>query len=299
MSSEHKTGSKSSQVQLVIVTGMSGAGRTEAMRAFEDMGYFCVDNLPPRFILNLVDLMEMNGRQIRHVATACDVRSKEFFPELMQVIETIKEKEIPYKIVFLEAENDVLLKRYKRDRRKHPLTDTGEVAEGIARERETLQDLKGLADYIIDTSSLHTYQLKEKLKKIFLGPNKKRTLNISVTSFGFKYGVPMDSDLVLDVRFIPNPYYVEELRDLTGNDKPVEDYVLSREVTKKFLTKIHSLLDFLLPNYESEGKTHLMIAIGCTGGRHRSVVIAKEICNFLQERDLNVSVSFRDVDKKV
>lgn len=284
---------------LVIVTGMSGAGRTEAMRALEDMGFFCVDNLPPRFILNLVELLELDGRNIRNIAAACDVRSQEFFPELISVINSLKEKSIKYKIVFLDADDSVLLKRFKKDRRRHLLSSSGRIMEGIQREREMMQEVKEISDYVIDTSSLEVYQLKDKLKKIFLGPRKKRSLVITITSFGFKYGIPMDSDLIFDVRFIPNPYYVDELKDLTGLDERVRRYVLEKEETREFLARFFELLAFLIPNYEREGKTHLAISIGCTGGKHRSVVIAEELKRYLEEKDFNVSVTHRDIDKTI
>lgn len=294
-----KAGEVHKDIKLVIVTGMSGAGRTEAMRVFEDMGYFCVDNLPPRFILNLVELLEVSGPRVRYVAAACDVRSREFFPELMEVFEILKEKNVPYKIVFLEADDDALIRRFKHDRRKHPLSESGDIISGISTERDMIRNLKEIADLVIDTSKMETYQLKERLKDAFLGTDKKRSLQISVVSFGFKYGIPLDSDLVIDVRFIPNPYYIDTLRDLGGKDEKVRLYVLSQRATKKFLKLTCDLLGFLIPNYEKEGKTHLLIAIGCTGGKHRSVVITDKIKEFLEAQNFNVSVSYRDADRDI
>lgn len=284
-------------IQLLIVTGMSGAGRSETMRALEDFGYYCVDNLPPRFLINLVELIEISGRNIRNIAAACDVRSKEFFPELMEVIKELKKRSVNYKIIFLDADDKTLVKRFKKDRRKHPLSDTGKIIDGVEKEREILRDLKEIADYIIDTSNLEPYQLKERVRHLIIG-SKRKMLLISVTSFGFKFGIPLDSDLVIDVRFLPNPYYEEQLKDLTGLDEKVKDFVLNREETEEFLRKLFDLLDYVIPRYEREGKTHLAIAIGCTGGKHRSVVIAERIAEHLRKHNFNVSVSHRDISKE-
>ncbi len=294
---EQEDKTETSDIRLVIVTGMSGAGRTEAMRVLEDIGYFCVDNLPPRFILNLVELLEVSNHRSRHIAAACDVRSHEFFPELLDVIKKFKEKNISSKIIYLEADDEVLLRRFKRDRRKHPLSETGDILSGIKTERRMLQNIKEVSDLVMDTSRLETFELKDRIKEYFLGPKKKRSLKITVLSFGFKYGIPLDSDLLFDVRFIPNPYYVEELRDLIGKDEKVRDYVLSHPKAKEFLEMLKKMLDFLIPNYEKEGKTHLMIAFGCTGGKHRSVVFADEIKKFLEERDFSVNVRYRDINQ--
>jgi UPF0042 nucleotide-binding protein len=289
--------SSASEIQLLIVTGMSGAGRSETMRALEDFGYYCVDNLPPRFLLNLVELIEISGRNIRNIAAACDVRSKEFFPELMEVIEELKKRSVNYKIIYLDADDETLVKRFKKDRRKHPLSDTGKIIDGVEKEREILRNLKEIADYIIDTSNLEPYQLKERVRLLIIG-SKRRMLLISVTSFGFKFGIPLDSDIVLDVRFLPNPYYEEDLRSLTGLDEKVKEYVLKRVETDEFLRKLFELLDYVIPRYEREGKTHLAIAVGCTGGRHRSVVISEKIAEHLRNHNLNVAVSHRDISKE-
>lgn len=287
-----------SDIRLVIVTGMSGAGRTEAMRVLEDIGYFCVDNLPPRFIFNLIELLEVSNHRVRHIAAACDVRSQEFFPELLDVINKFKEKNVPSKVIFLEAEDEVLLKRFKRDRRKHPLSETGDILSGIRTERKMLRDIRELSDLVVDTSKMETSQLKERLKEYFLGPKKKRSLKITVLSFGFKYGIPLDTDLLFDVRFLPNPYYVDELKALTGKDEKVREFILSHPKAKEFLELLKKMLDFLIPNYEKEGKTHLMIALGCTGGKHRSVVFADEIKKYLAEKDFSVTVAYRDIGQE-
>lgn len=290
--SHEKTG-----LQLLIVTGMSGAGRSETMRALEDIGYYCVDNLPPRFLLNLVELLELESRNIMRVAASCDVRSKEYFPELMQVITELRKREIPYKIIFLEADDEVLVKRFKKDRRRHPLSGSGKIIDGVQKERKMLEEIKSFADFIIDTSNFELYQLKEKIKSIVVG-SEKLTILVSVESFGFKFGIPLDSDLIFDVRFLPNPYYEESLKEKTGLEKEVRDYVLGFEDTRRFLEKVYDMLDFLIPRYEKEGKTHLAISIGCTGGKHRSVVVAEEIASHLKKKGTNVSVSHRDIAKE-
>ncbi|MCX7832306.1 MAG: RNase adapter RapZ [Actinobacteria bacterium] len=287
----------SNRIQLLIVTGMSGAGRSETMRALEDIGYYCVDNLPPRFILNLVELLEMESRNIMHVAASCDVRSKDYFPELLQVIAELKKRGIAYKVIYLEAEDETLVKRFKKDRRRHPLSESGKIIDGVKKERRVLEEVKSLADYIIDTSNFELYQLKEKIKSIVVGSDRY-TLLISVESFGFKFGIPLDSDLIFDIRFLPNPYYEENLKNLTGLDEEVKKFVMSFDDTKIFLEKTIDLLDFLIPRYEKEGKTHLVISIGCTGGKHRSVVISEEIASRLRKKSFNVTVTHRDIAKE-
>lgn len=284
-------------IDLIIVTGMSGAGRTETMRALEDIGFYCVDNLPPRFILNLVELLELEPRNIRRVAAACDVRSKEYFPELLEVISELKRRKINYKIIFLEAEDEVLVKRFKRERRRHPLAEGGKIIDGVHKERKILENLREIADYIIDTSNFELYQLKEKIKNIVVGSEGVNLL-VTVESFGFKFGLPLDSDIVFDVRFLPNPYYIEELKNKTGLEKEVRDYVLQSRDAQEFLARIFDLLDFLIPRYEREGKTHLAISVGCTGGKHRSVAIAEEIASYLRQKKIRVTVSHRDIEKE-
>jgi len=288
---------KHTGIDLIIVTGMSGAGRTETMRALEDIGFYCVDNLPPRFILNLVELLELEPRNIRQVAAACDVRSKDYFPELLEVISELKRRKINYKIIFLEAEDEVLVKRFKRERRRHPLAEGGKIVDGVQKERKILENLREIADYIIDTSNFELYQLKEKIKNIVAGSEGVNLL-ITVESFGFKFGLPLDSDIVFDVRFLPNPYYIEELKDKTGLQKEVSEYVLKNKDAQEFLTRVFDLLDFLIPRYEKEGKTHLAISIGCTGGKHRSVAIAEEIASYLRRKNIKVTVSHRDIEKE-
>jgi UPF0042 nucleotide-binding protein len=291
------TRDKRAGIYLIIVTGMSGAGRTETMRALEDIGFYCVDNLPPRFILNLIELLELEPRNIKRVAAACDVRSKDYFPELMEVVAELKKRKINYKIIFLEAEDEVLVKRFKREKRRHPLAEGGKIIEGVQKERKILENLREVADYIIDTSNFELYQLKEKIRNIVVGSEEVNLL-VTVESFGFKFGIPLDSDIVLDVRFLPNPYYVESLKNKTGLEKEVRDYVLKSSDAQEFLAKVYELFDFLIPRYEREGKTHLAISIGCTGGKHRSVVIAEEISSYFRRKKIKVTVSHRDLGKE-
>ncbi len=289
---------KKTKLELVVVTGLSGAGRTEAVRALEDMGYFCVDNLPPAFLLNLVELFSLEGSRVKQVAVVSDVRSREYFPKLYQVLDELKTmKNIKFQILFLEARDDILIKRYKETRRRHPLSETGEIIEGIKEERNLLAKLKEKADIIIDTSDLEVYELRSKIRQEFQGPAGKKTLRITVSSFGYKYGLPADADIVMDVRFLPNPHYVPEIRHFSGEEKKIKDFVLSKKVTKDFLESFEKLLTFLIPHYIKEGKTHLLIALGCTGGTHRSVVLAEELGKFLKEKKYRVNVSHRDLGK--
>lgn len=285
------------KLELVIVTGLSGAGRTEAVRALEDMGYFCIDNLPPSFILNLVELFSLEGSRVKQVAVVSDVRSHEYFPQLYQVLDELKTMGIKFQILFLEARDDVLVKRYKETRRRHPLSETGEIIEGIKEERRLLENLKGKADIIIDTSELEVYELRSKVRQEFQGAAGKKTLRITVSSFGFKYGLPADADIVMDVRFLPNPNYIPEIKHFSGEEEKIKEFVLSKKVTKEFLKSFEELLAFLIPHYIKEGKTHLLIALGCTGGTHRSVVLAEELGKFLKGLKYKVNVSHRDLGK--
>jgi len=289
----------SANSEFVIITGMSGAGKSEAIKSFEDMGYFCIDNLPTALMPQLAEMISLPGSKIRQVALVSDIRAGETFEGLFLSLKNLKEKKIPYKIVFLEASNEVLLKRFKETRRKHPLATQSRVLEGIEKERRLLQDLKAAADVTINTSGSEAFQLKDEIRSSFLNRSKRKGLLTSVVSFGYKYGVPMDADLVIDVRFLPNPHYIKELKRFTGQQKKVRDFVLGRKETAQFLKKFHPLLGFLLPNYFSEGKTHLTIAIGCTGGAHRSVVLAEEAAKFLKEKDYDVIIRHRDITKDV
>ena len=285
-------------MRLVIVTGMSGAGRATALKILEDAGYFCVDNLPVPFVDKFAELTASGNSEITKVAIGLDVRSGKALGQLEQILEHMALKEISYEILFLDASDDVLVKRYKETRRIHPLAASGRIEQGIVLERERLVFLKKHADYIIDTSKLLVRELKQELDKIFIQNREFKNLVITVLSFGFKFGIPNDSDLVFDVRFLPNPYYYEELRKLNGNDREVQDFVMGFEAAHRFLDKLTDMIRFLIPNYVQEGKNQLVIAIGCTGGKHRSVTLANKLYGKLKEHtDYVVRIEHRDIEK--
>ena len=285
-------------MRFVIVTGMSGAGRSTALRALEDAGYFCVDNLPISLIEKFSELIYPGNTEVTKVALGIDIRSGKAFNELAATLEELTVAGVNYEILFLDSSDEVLVKRYKETRRTHPLAQNGRVADGIQEERKRLEFLKKQADYIIDTSNLLTRELKQELDKIFVQNKNFKNLVITVLSFGFKYGIPTDSDLVFDVRFLPNPYYYEELRKLSGNDKPVQDFVMGFEVSHRFLDKLIGMIQFLIPNYVLEGKNQLVISIGCTGGKHRSVTLANKLYERLRNNaDYAVRIEHRDIEK--
>ena len=288
-------------LKLIFVTGMSGAGKSTALKMLEDMGFMCVDNMPVQLIGKMVELT-VSGSTVAgsdsRIAFGVDIRSGAHLPELMKVVQKFRNDDIDCKIIFLDSDDSTLIKRYKETRRRHPLAKNGRVETGITEERKRMQPIRDGADYIIDTSHLLTRELREELRKIFSGGSDFRSLMVSVLSFGFKYGIPEDADIVMDVRFLPNPYYVPELNQLTGNDKEVRDFVMGYEVSRTFLTKILDLLQFLIPNYIEEGRSQLVIAIGCTGGRHRSVTIANEIAEALDGNDTyGLRLEHRDIDR--
>ena len=281
-------------MEFVIITGMSGAGKSQAMKAMEDIGYYCMDNLPPALLPKFAELCYQSKRTIDKVAVVVDIRGGIFFEDLFKSLENLNGKGLKYRILFLDAKDDVLINRYKELRRPHPLNPNGRIVEGIAKEREFLDEVKNRSNYIIDTSNLTIGMLKEEIAEIFIGGKELRRLTISLVSFGFKHGMLLDGDLIFDVRFIPNPYYVEELKGLTGEDAKVRDYVFHWEQTKTFTKKVIDMLEFLIPYYIKEGKTQLIIGIGCTGGRHRSVAIANYIGNRIKENGHRVIVNHRD-----
>lgn len=284
-------------MRLVIVTGMSGAGKSSVLKMLEDAGYFCVDNLPIQLIYKLVQLTFQGTEKIDKVALGVDIRSGQAFEELDAVLFQMQSVGYHYEILFLDASTEVLVKRYKETRRTHPLSGIGRVEQGIEAERKKLDFLKKKADVIIDTSQLLVRELKTEIDKIYVQDEKFNNFYITVLSFGFKYGIPMDSDLVFDVRFLPNPYYIPELKDLTGNDKSVKDYVMNSEMAETFLNKLEDMITFLIPNYIAEGKNQLVISIGCTGGKHRSVTLANELVERLQPLEYGLKKEHRDIEK--
>lgn len=264
-------------MRFVVVTGMSGGGKATAIRFLEDAGYYCVDNLPVRLIDPFMELFFAPGNTIDRVVLGMDVRADESFDNVEQVLTALKKKGYRYEILFMDAGDEVLVKRYKETRRAHPVNPEGRVEDGIARERKILSRIKSEADYVIDTSNLLTRELKEEITRIFVENQEYNSLMITVMSFGFKYGIPSDADLVFDVRFLPNPFYVPDLKAMTGNDSPVQEYVMSSPDAQIFLEKLCDMITFLIPGYVKEGKNQLVIAIGCTGGRHRSVTFANAL----------------------
>ena len=285
-------------MKLVIVTGMSGAGKGTAVKIMEDMGYYCVDNLPIPLVEQFVDFTLQSEDELEKVAVSIDIRNSNALSELEEVLERIRQKGIRFEILFLEAEDSVLVKRYKETRRSHPLAGGGRIDKGIGLERKKLAFLKEQADYIIDTSRLLQRELKTELERIFIKNEDYRNLYITVLSFGFKYGIPTDSDLVFDVRFLPNPYYVEGLRQKTGNDIEIQDFVMQYKEAHEFLDKLEDMIKFLIPNYVTEGKTQLVISIGCTGGKHRSVTLANELYDRLTEcSGYGIKIEHRDIGK--
>lgn len=285
-------------MRFVIVTGMSGAGKSTAMKMMEDIGFFCIDNLPIQFVDKLVEFYEKFESNIDKVAIGIDIRDKEGLEHIESTLTSLTEKKVLYDILFLDAENEVLIKRYKETRRNHPLAGRERIENGIVQEREKLEFLKEKATYIIDTSQLLTRELKLELEKIFVENQDYKNLFVTILSFGFKYGIPSDSDIVMDVRFLPNPYYVDGLRAKTGNDKEIQDYVMQFEDAQVFLDKLEDLVKFLIPHYIEEGKNQLVISIGCTGGKHRSVTLANELYKRLQsEKDYGLKIEHRDIAK--
>ena len=284
-------------MRMVIVTGMSGAGKSSVLKMLEDAGYFCVDNLPIKLIYKLVQLTFNGEEKIDKVALGVDIRSGQALEELDEVLDQMKTEGYAYEILFLDAGTDVLVKRYKETRRMHPLSGSGRVEQGIEIEREKLEFLKRKADAILDTSQLLIRELKTQIDKIYVNDEKYNNFFVTVLSFGFKYGIPMDSDLVFDVRFLPNPYYIPQLKAQSGNDLPVRDYVMGSDMAALFLNKLEDMITFLIPNYIIEGKNQLVISIGCTGGKHRSVTLANELTERLRHLEYGIKVEHRDIEK--
>jgi RNase adapter protein RapZ len=284
-------------MEVVIVTGLSGAGKSQAMNCLEDLGYYCIDNMPPELISNFISLEAQNKISIDKAAFVIDVRGGDFFEDLNHVLNDLKKESKDFKVLFLEASDNVLISRFKETRRTHPLNRGGTNSAAIKEEREKLKNVRDKADFIIDTSDLKTSMLNEELKKLLLTDKDKDTFRITVQSFGYKHGMSLDADIVFDVRFIPNPYYIASMKKLSGNNKKVKEYVLKFDVTKSFLKSVDSLINDLIPSFRKEGKSHLVIAFGCTGGQHRSVAIANEFSGMLLEEGKNVSTNHRDLAK--
>ena len=288
--------SSNDALDVTIVTGMSGAGRSEAANVLEDLGFFVIDNLPPMLIGKISELARGGGRPHRY-ALVVDVRSGMFLDELAAGLAELRTTGATTRVLFLDASDDVLVRRYEATRRRHPLSDTERVSDGITRERDLLEQLKGEADLIVDTTNLNVHELRDRLQQLFADESTDARLQVNVVSFGYKHGLPLDVDVVFDCRFIPNPHWVDRLRPLTGTDPNVREYVLHQSLTNEFLQHIDDLLSMLLPAYQLEGKSYLSIGIGCTGGRHRSVVIASELAQLLEAHGVSPRVHHRDVDR--
>lgn len=287
-------------MRFIIVTGLSGAGKSEATNALEDMGYFCVDNLPPKLIKKFAEVCKQSKGSIDKVALVMDIRGGIFFDDLFESLSELSKEQFQYEILFLDTSDEVLVKRFKEKRRSHPLAPGGRVITGIELERQKLREVKDKADVIIDTSKYAIKDLREEMARKFGDKEMpEKQMAITILSFGFKYGIPVDSDLVFDVRFIPNPFYIPELKPFSGNDEPVKNYVMEQTETQTFLQKVNDMFEFLIPNYQKEGKRQLIISIGCTGGRHRSVAIANSIYETLRANNHDVYIEHRDIKEDV
>lgn len=285
-------------ITFVVVTGMSGAGKSYAIKCLEDMGFFCVDNLPTTLMPTFADLIVRSQQQPQRVALGVDVRAGEYLPHLIDAIEALRARGHRVETLFLEASDDALVRRYHETRRRHPLAGDGQVHDGILAERKALANLREIADRIIDTSGLTVHQFKDQLVALYGSPRARSGLCTALISFGFKHGLPIDADLVFDIRFLPNPHFVEGLRGLDGRDARVSEFVFEHEESRELLRRLEDLLDFLLPAYQREGKAYLTVAVGCTGGRHRSVSFVEQLRGFLDQRGFPPSVVHRDMDRE-
>lgn len=283
------------RLELTIITGLSGAGKSIAIKSMEDLGYFCVDNLPPSLLLKMAELCSQSDININRLATVIDVRGGEFFDDLNESLGELDRGGIPYRIIFLEANDETLIRRFKETRRSHPIHAQGGISDSIAEEREQLQMLRGRADIVIDTSKSNVHQLREQIMNQYRSDGVAVPLEISLVSFGYKFGLPLDADIVLDVRFIPNPFWVDELRELDGSEKAVRDYVMSQQESNEFLARVEDLLSSLEEKFVREGRRYLTVALGCTGGRHRSVVMVEELASRLESDGSLVNVRHRDI----
>ncbi|MBR6628251.1 MAG: RNase adapter RapZ [Lachnospiraceae bacterium] len=285
-------------MRFVIVTGMSGGGKSTALKMLEDAGFYCVDNLPVVLLEKFVELISEPANEISKVALGLDVRADQSFEDINRIVEKMKEAGMEFEILFLDAKDQTLIRRYKETRRNHPLAADGRVEDGVRKERKVLEKIRKNADYVLDTSNLLTREFKEELEHIFVENREYNNLMVSIMSFGFKHGIPTDADLVFDVRFLPNPFYIEELKHKTGNDKEVQDFVMSSPDAEEFMQKLCDMTEFLLPRYVNEGKNRLVIAVGCTGGKHRSVTLANELhARMKTKENYGFKLYHRDVDK--
>ncbi len=280
---------------IIIVTGLSGAGKSQAVNCMEDLGYYCIDNMPPALIKNFMDLILRDKVTIEKAAFVIDIRGGEFFDDLKASLIDLKNSGIKFKIMFLEASDEILIRRFNETRRTHPLASAGNTLEGITEERKRLEEIRKIADYIIDTSSMKTSQLSEEIKKLIISDGGNPSFTLSIQSFGYKNGIPLDADMVFDMRFLPNPFYLKSMKKLTGNSERVSRYVMKSPEAKEFLDTVHDMVDKLIPYYIREGKSHLVIAIGCTGGQHRSVAIANELSSRFLEEGKRVIKVHRDL----
>ena len=282
-------------MEIVIVSGLSGSGKSQAANALEDLGYYCIDNMPPKLINNFIDIAAEENTELEKAAFVIDARGGALLDDVKNVLADLQEKEIPHKIVFLEASDKILIQRYSETRRNHPLASAGSTTEGIRKERERLKQLRDEADITLDTSNMKPADLYREIKEMFSARKSEESFVINILSFGYKHGLPLGADIVVDVRFIPNPYYIPELKKLTGRDKPVAEYVLKQDASKKFIKEMDTMIVDLLPFYVNEGKYHLNLAFGCTGGQHRSVAIAEEMARLFEKAGKNVTLNHRDV----
>ncbi len=285
-------------MRFVIVTGMSGGGKSTALKMLEDVGFYCVDNLPVVLLEKFVELISEPANEISKVALGLDVRADQSFEDINRIVDKMKEAGMQFEILFLDAKDQILIRRYKETRRNHPLAADGRVEDGVCKERKVLEKIRKNADYVLDTSNLLTREFKEELEHIFVENREYNNLMVSIMSSGFKHGIPTDADLVFDVRFLPNPFYIEELKHKTGNDKEVQDFVMSSPDAEEFMQKLCDMTEFLLPRYVNEGKNRLVIAVGCTGGKHRSVTLANELhARMKTKENYGFKLYHRDVDK--
>ncbi|MDY6794284.1 MAG: RNase adapter RapZ [Actinomycetota bacterium] len=289
---------RSLPLEITIITGLSGAGKSVAIKSMEDLGYFCVDNLPPSLLLKMVELSSQTSSKIDHLSAVIDVRGGDFFEDLNETLSELDRGNIPYRIIFLEADDETLVRRFKETRRTHPIQSDGGISDSISRERRLLESLRGRADIVVDTSQSNVHQLRKQLMSTYRAEGLPVPLVINMASFGYKYGLPLDADIVLDLRFLPNPFWVDNLRDRDGRDREVRDYVLSQEDSQEFLESILSLLTFLKSRFIREGRRYITVALGCTGGRHRSVVMVEELASRLKSQGCSVNTRHRDAHRR-